>query len=128
MNTEQVGANPGQTAVPSVIEVNGKPVHFDAEGYLQDFGEWDPTVAKILAENDGLELGDDHWIAIDFLHRFYGKFHIAPAISTMARNLCKDQNHCRWTRSYLRILFPEGGAKSACRYAGLPKPVGDFCG
>jgi len=74
----------------------------------------------------GVELEDDHWLLIDFLHRFYSEYAMAPELPVLARNLCKDQKDCRWTRKYINELFP-GGAKTACRYAGLPFPVGRSC-
>ena len=80
-----------------------------------------------MAETDGLELVDDHWLLIDFLNRFYTEFQVAPELPVLARNLCKDQHDCRWTRRYIKQLFPNG-AKTACRYAGLPAPVGRSCG
>ncbi|MEW8505850.1 MAG: TusE/DsrC/DsvC family sulfur relay protein [Candidatus Thiodiazotropha sp.] len=108
------------------IEVEGRMVAIDDEGYLLDFGDWSPAVTEALAETDGVKLTEEHWLLIDFLHRFYAEYEIAPEIPILARNLCKDQNDCRWTKRYIENLFP-GGAKMACRYAGLTKPVGRSC-
>ncbi|MBT2996296.1 MAG: TusE/DsrC/DsvC family sulfur relay protein [Candidatus Thiodiazotropha sp. (ex Ctena orbiculata)] len=108
------------------IEVEGRMVAINDEGYLLDFGDWSPAVTEALAEADGVKLTDEHWLLIDFLHRFYAEYEIAPEIPILARNLCKDQNDCRWTKRYIENLFP-GGAKMACRYAGLTKPVGRSC-
>ena len=111
----------------AVLEVDGRFVRLDLEGYLVDPADWSKAVAERMAEVDGLELVDDHWLLIDFLNRFYAEYQIAPELPVLARNLCKDQNDCRWTRRYIKELFP-GGAKTACRYAGLPAPVGRSCG
>ena len=113
------------TQVPS-IEVEGRIIHTDSEGYLLDPADWSPALTEALAARDGLKLAEDHWILIDFLHRFYQKFEIAPEMPILSRNLCKDQKNCRWTRTYINKLFPQG-AKTACRYAGLPAPVGRSC-
>lgn len=110
-----------------VIEVEGRYIQIDSEGYLVDPDDWTAAVTEHMAEVDGLELEDDHWLLIDFLNRFYGEFQVAPELPVLARNLCKDQNDCRWTRRYIKQLFPNG-AKTACRYAGLPAPVGRSCG
>lgn len=109
-----------------VLEVEGKTIHTDAEGYLIDIADWSPAVSETLAAADGVTLGDDHWLLIDFLHRFYKEYEIAPELPILSRNLCKDQKNCRWSRSYIKKLFPSG-ARSACRYAGLPAPVGRSC-
>ena len=111
----------------AVLEVDGRFVRLDLEGYLVDPADWSKGVAERMAEVDGLELVDDHWLLIDFLNRFYSEYRIAPELPVLARNLCKDQNDCRWTRRFIKELFP-GGAKTACRYAGLPAPVGRSCG
>ncbi|MCB1772259.1 MAG: TusE/DsrC/DsvC family sulfur relay protein [Gammaproteobacteria bacterium] len=110
-----------------VIEVEGRYVSLDRHGYLVDPDDWSKALTERMAELDGVELGDDHWLLIDFLHRFYREFSVAPELPVLARNLCKDQKDCRWTRRYINQLFPDG-AKMACRYAGLPLPVGRSCG
>jgi len=111
----------------AVIEIEGRLIQIDQEGFLIDTGDWSTAVTDYMAEADDLELLDDHWLLIDFLNRFYIEFQVAPELPVLARNLCKDQNDCRWTRKYIKQLFP-GGAKTACRYAGLPAPVGRSCG
>jgi len=111
----------------TVLEVEGRSVAVDWEGYLVDPADWTAAVTEHMAEVDGLVLGDDHWILIDFLNRFYTEFEVAPELPVLARNLCKDQHDCRWNRRYIKKLFP-AGAKTACRYAGLPAPVGRSCG
>lgn len=108
------------------MEVDGRDIHTDGEGYLLDIGDWSPAITDALAARDGVELEKDHWTLIDFLHRFYKEFEIAPEMPILSRNLCKDQHNCRWTRTYIKKLFPNG-AKMACRYAGLPAPVGRSC-
>ena len=122
----------GRSAAPepqehTVLEVEGRYITIDQEGYLIDPADWSMAVTETMAQADGLELVDDHWLLIDFLNRFYAEYQIAPEMPVLARNLCKDQHDCRWTRRYIQQLFP-GGAKTACRYAGLPAPVGRSCG
>lgn len=111
----------------AVIEVGGRLIQIDQDGYLLNVDDWSTAVTEFMAEADDLELLGDHWLLIDFLNRFYTEFQVAPELPVLARNLCKDQHDCRWTRKYIKQLFP-GGAKTACRYAGLPAPVGRSCG
>ncbi|MCU7838293.1 MAG: TusE/DsrC/DsvC family sulfur relay protein [Candidatus Thiodiazotropha sp. (ex Troendleina suluensis)] len=117
---------PDSVKAHTSIEVEGRMIAIDKDGYLLDFDDWSPAVTKALAEADGVQLSDEHWLLIDFLHRFYKEYEIAPEIPILARNLCKDQNDCRWNKRYIESLFP-GGAKMACRFAGLTKPVGRSC-
>jgi tRNA 2-thiouridine synthesizing protein E len=110
-----------------VIDLGGgKYVEVDPEGFLLDPSAWTRECAEWMAAADGIALGDDHWLLIDFLHRFFVEYGLAPTLQVLARNLCKDQKDCRWTRRYIRELFP-GGASTACRYAGLPAPLGNGC-
>lgn len=118
------------TALPrehAVLEVGGRFIRLDAHGHLLDPADWTRGVTERMAELDGVDLVDDHWLLIDFLNRFYTEFELAPEMPVLTRRLCKDQNDCRWTRRYIGRLFPDG-AKMACRYAGLPTPVGRSCG
>jgi tRNA 2-thiouridine synthesizing protein E len=117
---------PDALKATKTIDVEGRMVSLDDDGYLVDFNDWSPAVTEAMAEADGVKLTDEHWLLIDFLHRFYKEYEIAPEIPILARNLCKDQNDCRWNRRYIETLFP-GGAKMACRFAGLTKPVGRSC-
>ncbi len=129
MRTDQV-APPGvaeQLHEHAVLEIEGRMIEIDKDGFLVNPADWTRAVTEFMAEQDGLELDDDHWLLIDFLHRFYGEFKMAPELPILARNLCKDRHDCRWTRRYIKQLFPLG-AKTACRYAGLPAPVGRSCG
>ena len=108
------------------IEVEGRLITVDQDGYLMSLDDWSPAVTEVLADADGVRLTDEHWMLIDFLHRFYKEYGIAPEMPILARNLCKDQHDCRWNKRYIESLFP-GGAKTACRYAGLSRPVGRSC-
>jgi tRNA 2-thiouridine synthesizing protein E len=128
MRLEYTDTNPPDAALEASrsIEVEGRMIPIDDEGYLMDFNDWSPAVTEAMAEAAGVKLTDEHWLLIDFLHRFYKEYEIAPEIPILVRNLCKDQNDCRWTKRYIETLFP-AGAKTACRFAGLTKPVGRSC-
>ena len=41
------------------IEVNGKSLEVDEEGYLADLNQWEPDVAAIMATADGTVLVQD---------------------------------------------------------------------
>ncbi|MCU7811921.1 MAG: TusE/DsrC/DsvC family sulfur relay protein [Candidatus Thiodiazotropha sp. (ex Notomyrtea botanica)] len=118
--------SPGALEATRTMDVAGKLIELDPKGYLLNLSDWSPAVAEQMAEEDSVALNDDHWLLISFLHRFYKEYEIAPEIPILSRNLCKDQHDCRWTKRYIEKIFPNG-AKSACRYAGLPAPVGRSC-
>ena len=106
------------------IEVNGKTLEVDEEGYLANLAEWEPEVANVMAKDDGTELTDEHWEIINFLREYYEEYQIAPAIRVLTKAIGKKLGKDKGNSKYLYELFPYGPAKQACRYGGLPKPTG----
>ena len=106
------------------IEVNGKLLETDEEGYLAHLTDWSPAVAEVMAAVDDCELTSSHWEVINFLREYYEEYQIAPAVrvlvKTIGRRLGKDKGNSR----YLYQLYKYGPARQACKYAGLPKPTG----
>jgi dissimilatory sulfite reductase related protein len=108
----------------STINVGGKEVETDEEGYLVNLNEWSEDVAKILSAQDNLELTDSHWEVIHFLREYYDEYQIAPAVRVLTKAIGKKLGKEKGNSKYLYELFPYGPAKQACRFAGLPKPTG----
>ena len=106
------------------ITIDGKTLETDEEGYLQNLSDWNVDVATQMAERDGIALTDAHWEVINFLREYYDEYKIAPAIRILTRAMAKKLGREKGNTRYLYRLFPEGPAKQACRYAGLPKPTG----
>ena len=103
----------------AVIDVNGKQIEINEEGFLLNPEEWNEEVAKGLAKaEEGLEeLSDDHWAIINYIREYYLEKNLAP----MVRKICKTTG---FQLKYIFELFPSGPAKGACKLAGLPKPDG----
>ncbi len=106
------------------IEVNGKSLETDEEGYLADLNQWEPEVANIMAKLDDTELTENHWEVINFLREYYEEYQIAPAVRVLTKAIGKKLGKEKGNSKYLYELFPYGPAKQACKYAGLPKPTG----
>ncbi|HHQ42339.1 MAG TPA: TusE/DsrC/DsvC family sulfur relay protein [Chromatiales bacterium] len=106
------------------IEVGGKVLETDEEGYLKNLSDWSPEVAEYMAKQDGLELTDNHWEVINFLREYYEEYQIAPAVRVLTKAIGKKLGPDKGNSKYLYELFPYGPAKQACKYAGLPKPTG----
>jgi tRNA 2-thiouridine synthesizing protein E len=103
----------------SSIEVNGRIIELNEEGFMINSEEWDKEVAKVLAqEEEGIEdMSEEHWSVVNYIREYFLEKNLAP----MVRKICKS------TGSPLRRifeLFPSGPAKGACKVAGLPKPDG----
>ena len=56
------------------IEVNGKSLETDEEGYLANLSDWEKDVADEMAKADGIDLSDDHWEIINFLREYYEEY------------------------------------------------------
>lgn len=106
------------------IEIDGKSFETDEEGYLVNLDDWIPGVADVMAAEDDLVLGDEHWGIIDFLREYYQEYQIAPAVRVLTKAVGKKLGKEKGNSKYLYSLFPYGPGKQACRYAGLPKPTG----
>ena len=106
------------------IEVNGKTLETDEEGYLANLNDWEKDVATVMAKEEDLELSDDHWEIINFLREYYEEYQIAPAVRVLTKAVGKKLGADKGNSKYLYELFPYGTAKQACKFAGLPKPTG----
>ena len=106
------------------IEVNGKSLETDEEGYLVNLSDWTEDTAKFLADQENVELGPNHWEVINFLRDYYTEFQIAPAVRVLTKAIGKKLGPDKGNSGYLYELFPYGPAKQACKIAGLPKPTG----
>lgn len=106
------------------LEVNGKTLETDEEGYLINLSEWDEDAAQLLAQSENVALTEAHWEVINFLREYYNEYQIAPAVRVLTKAIGKKLGPEKGNSKYLYELFPYGPAKQACKIAGLPKPTG----
>jgi len=101
------------------IEVVGKKIELNEEGFMANPKEWNEEIAKTLGKvEEGLDvLTEDHWAVINYIRGYYLEKELAP----MVRKICKNTG---LKLKYIFELFPSGPAKGACKLAGLPKPDG----
>ncbi|MEI6216778.1 MAG: TusE/DsrC/DsvC family sulfur relay protein [Actinomycetes bacterium] len=100
-----------------VIEITGKPIHVNEEGFLTEYSEWDEAIAKVLADQIGVEMTDEHWQIIKFLREDFkteGETATSRRVQTVGGVPVKTQF----------TLFPKKPAKKMAYIAGLPKPKG----
>jgi tRNA 2-thiouridine synthesizing protein E len=108
----------------AIINVAGKDIEVDEEGYLVNRADWNEEVAKVMAKADNCDLTENHWEVINFLREYYEEYQIAPAVRVLTKAIGKKLGADKGNSKYLYELFPYGPAKQACKYAGLPKPTG----
>ncbi len=100
------------------VQLGGKLLDIDEDGFIQDPAGWDEAVAADLAKTEAVEvLTEQHWRVVNYLRNYYLEYNMAP----MVRKLCKETD---FKLKEIYDLFPSGPAKGACKVAGLPKPTG----
>lgn len=105
------------------LEYNGHIVPTDKHGYLVDFTQWHEALAPLLAKTDNVTLTEAHWEIVRFVRDFYLTYNTSPAIRALTKALKIKFGEDKASSRYLFRLFPEGPAKQATKYAGLPKPA-----
>jgi tRNA 2-thiouridine synthesizing protein E len=105
------------------IEFEGRRIALDERGYLRCLDDWTEALATHLARGDGIELSAAHWEVLRFLRDYYAEYRMSPPMRLLVRELSARRGAERADSRYLYRLFPEGPAKQACRYAGLPRPL-----
>lgn len=105
------------------ISFNGSKIETDKQGYLLDYTLWSEELAPVIAEQDEFELKPEHWEVINFVREFYLTYNTSPAIRALTKAMKAEFGEDKSSSRYLYRLFPEGPAKQATKYAGLPKPA-----
>ena len=100
-----------------VIEITGKQINVNEEGFLTEYDEWDEEIAKVLADQIGVEMTEAHWNVIKFLREDFkkeGETATTRRVQVVGGIPVKEQF----------VLFPKKPAKKMAYIAGLPKPKG----
>ena len=99
------------------MEIAGKSVQVNEEGFLTEYDEWSEEVARELAKNIEIELTDAHWAMGNFMRSDFKEKGESPTSRRMqvaGGFPVKDQFN----------LFPKKPAKKMAYIAGVPKPKG----
>jgi TusE/DsrC/DsvC family sulfur relay protein len=99
------------------VQIAGKQVHVNEEGFLTVYDEWDEEIAKVLAKQIEIDLTDEHWKIIKFLREDFktqGETATSRRVQVAGGIPIKEQF----------ALFPKKPAKKMAYIAGLPKPKG----
>lgn len=117
-------AYPGMTT--QAVQVNGREVLTDSEGYLVDPADWSEDFARALAAHEGLQLGTEQWEVIRFLREYYAGHGSQATVRDMIRHYRRVWDAERGSNRYLHRLFPRGGPqKQGNRLAGLLRTKGE---
>lgn len=108
------------------LEVNGRQILTDAEGYIVNIDEWSEAFAIALAAEEGLELTEEHWEVILYIRNYYEEHHVQAQVRDMIKHFKKQWGQERGSNRYLHDIFPKGGPqKQGNRLAGIHRTRGE---
>lgn len=105
------------------LEINGKMLRTDNEGFLLDPSEWDEQVANKLAETLSIKMEPSHWEVVNMIRDHFERNQSVPETRTILKKLRERLGKEGATRKYLYGLFPYGYGQQACKIAGMRKPL-----
>jgi tRNA 2-thiouridine synthesizing protein E len=105
------------------LEVNGKTIETNENGYLLNQEDWNEEVAKVIAEQEGIAMTDRHWDVVNYLRtEFFDNNGNQPNNRIMVKDMGKLWGEKIDTKT-LFDLFPGTPSKQAGRIAGLPESM-----
>jgi tRNA 2-thiouridine synthesizing protein E len=108
------------------LDVAGKRIETDSEGYLIDRSRWSEAFAREQARREGLALTPAHWEVIRFLRDFYFEHGVQAQVRVMIRHFTEAWGPERGSNHHLHEMFPRGGPqKQGNRLAGLLRTKGE---
>jgi len=120
-----VQTNPFATRI-EYLDVDGKQIATDQEGYIQNMEDWSEGFARAQAAKEGLELTDEHWEVIRYIRDYYEDHHVQAQVRDMIKHFRKVWGKEKGNNRYLHDIFPNGGPqKQGNRLAGIRKTKGE---
>ncbi len=109
------------------IEVGGKQIETDEEGFLTNLDDWSQDVAEELANDENLEMTETHWGLVDYFREYYKENKIHPTMHLVVKDLGQSLGKSfREEKAYVKFLYqlvPMDPIRQLCKIAGLPKPL-----
>lgn len=119
------GTNP-YAIYTRTLDVGGRQVLTDPEGYILNMDEWSEDFARALAVQEGLVLTDEHWEVIQFIREYYEEHDVQAQVRDMVRHFRTVWGPEKGNSRYLHDIFPMGGPqKQGNRLAGMRKTKGE---
>ena len=83
---------------------------------------WNPALAAQIADENELNLTDDHWEAIKGLQEYFSKHDFGKRRELV--DALDEKFHAKGGMKYLYRLFPSGPVAQGCLIAGIQPPSG----
>ena len=112
------------------IEVNGKIIETDEEGFLRNLDDWNEEVCEALIKQHEAAghkpLSETARGLIDYFREYYKENEMHPSMHKLVLTLGKYEGKTfhdqEAYKAYLYEMFPHGPVHMLCKLAGLPKP------
>jgi tRNA 2-thiouridine synthesizing protein E len=95
----------------------------DNEGFLLQPQDWSVPIANAIALESGQELGERHWEVIHFIRDYFEQTEMVPEARKLLQFMRSKWGDAEGTRRSLYRLFPTGYGQTACKIAGMRKPL-----
>jgi len=105
------------------LEVDGKSVEVTDNGYLVNSNEWTQALGQKIADDEEVEMTDEHWDVIEYLRAEYVE---NPGSEANERTIIKDMGK-KWGKKinskYMYQLFPGMPSKQGRKIGGLSQSI-----
>jgi len=104
------------------FNIDGKEIATTASGFLENLEDWSEGLAKLIADEESLELSERHWDVINYLRDEYiNNAGNQPNTRTLVKAMSKQWGDKSVNAKTLYDLFPGDPSKQGGRIAGLPE-------
>lgn len=104
------------------ISVDGSDIPTTETGFLENVEDWSESVARVLADQEKLDLSDRHWDLINYLRDEYvNNAGNQPNTRTLVKAMAGTWGDKSVNAKTLYDLFPGDPSKQGGRIAGLPE-------
>jgi tRNA 2-thiouridine synthesizing protein E len=103
------------------IDVDGKTIELNPNGYLVNLDDWTEAVATALAATEKVDLTERHWDLINYLREeYFENRENQPNTRTIVKAMSEKWDE-KIGQGDLYALFPGDPSKQGGRIAGLPE-------
>jgi tRNA 2-thiouridine synthesizing protein E len=98
----------------ATFDYQNKSYELDSSGFLKDFKNWDKNFAKGIARSMGMreDLTKEQWEVINFIRSTFESTGRCP-------NFYETCRMCGLRLTEMKLFFPEGYLRGACKVAGI---------
>jgi len=99
------------------IQGRDRAIPLDHNGFILNFKDWDDQFTRYYAANKNLSLGEEHWVIIHYIRKYFSLMGVAPMVKLIQRELGISPQK-------IGQLFNLTDIKDVCKLAGLPCSIG----